>query len=183
MGRKWLAGGLAAAALVWAGAAGGERMDPTPGAWRIFEFETGVGRVWAMSAELGAGGFHVGLELVCRTEEPAYAEAIAYFGGWPEDRRPVRLEVQSPDGITTAWFGRAVLREPEWEFHIPRLTDLRDLERFVKAALRPGALVSNGYRAFRNRVSETRNAEVRRAMLDCVEALKRGRRSRDGQAD
>lgn len=182
MERRWLAGSLAAAALAWASAAGGERMQPNPEARRIFDFESGAGRAWGMSAEPGGGGVHVGLELVCRTEEPAYAEAKAYFGGWPEGPGRVQLRVRSVDGRTVR-FGRAVSGSPEWEFHIARVTDLRDLERFVKAALRQGALVSNGYRAFWNRASEARNAEVRGAMLDCVEALKRKRRSRDGQRD
>ncbi len=182
MARRWLTGGLAAAALVWAGTAGGEQISPSPEAGRIFDFEIGAGRAWGMSAEPG-GGVRVGLELVCRTEEPAYAEATAYFGGWPEDRRPVRLKVQSPDGTTTAWFGRAVSGKRDSELHIPRVTDLRELERFVEAALRPGALVSNGYRAFWNRASGARNAEVRREMLDCVDEMERGRRNGNGTGD
>lgn len=170
MARRWLAGGLAVAALAWAGAAGGERMRPIPEAGRIFNFEIGAATAWGMSAEQGESGLHVGLSLVCRTEDPAYAEATAYFGRFPADRRPVQLAVQSPEGSVERFGGEASWR-PEAVVHSPRVTDLRDLERFVKAVLRRGALVSNGHRTFRNRASEARNAEVREAMLGCLQAV------------
>ena len=48
-----------------------------------------------------------------------------------------------------------------------------EAERFAGAALRPGALVSNGYRSFRNRTSETRNREVREAFIACLERMRR----------
>lgn len=159
-----------AAMSAWTVPAGGQPMNPTPEAGRIFNFEIGAATAWGMSAELGKSGFHVGLSLVCRTEDPAYAEATAYFGAFPEDRRPVQLVVQSPEGSVERFGGEASWR-PEAVVHNPRVTDLRDLERFVKAVLRRGALVSNGHRTFRNRASEARNAEVREAMLGCVQAV------------
>ena len=128
-----------------------------------------------MRAELGDSGFFVGLALICRAEDPAHAEATAYFSGFPEDRRPVQLAVRGAEG-TAERFGRAVSGGPESGFHSPQVTDLQDLARFVGAALRPDALVSNGYRSFWNRASAARNAEVRGEMLGCLRAVAGARR-------
>ncbi len=172
--RTWRAMRGAAAALAamwaWTAPAGGEQLYATPEIAAIVELEIGAGRAWGMRAELGDSGFYVGLALACRPEEPAHAEATAYFGGFPEDRRPVQLAVRGAEG-TVERFGRAVSGGPESGFHSPQVTDPRDLARFVSAVLRPGALVSNGYRSFWNRVSEARNAEVRAQMLGCLQAV------------
>ena len=159
-----------AAMSAWTAPAGGEQLYPTPEIGTIVELEIGAGRAWGMRAELGNSGIYVGLALVCRDEAPLEAEVTAYFGGFPEDRRPVQLAVRTPEG-TVERFGGVVSGGPESGFHSPQVTDLRDLARFVGAALRPGALVSNGYRSFWNRVSEARNAKVRGEMEGCLQAV------------
>ena len=57
---------------------------------------------------------------------------------------------------------------PESGFHSPRVVDPGEAARFVDVALRAGALISNGYRSFWNRVGEIRNREVREAFIACL---------------
>ena len=159
-----------AAMSAWTAPAGGERLYPTPEIGTIVELEIGAGRAWGMRAELADSGIYIGLALVCRDEAPLAAEATAYFGGFPENRRPVQLVVRGPEG-TVERFGGVVSGGPESGYHSPQVTNLRNLARFVRAALRSGALVSNGYRSFWNRASAARNAEVRGEMLGCLQAL------------
>ena len=94
-------------------------------------------------------------------------EATAFFGGFPRDRRPVQLAVRTAQG-TVHRFGPVVSGGPEAGFHSPRITDPAEAGRFADAAFRPGSLVSNGYRSFRNRAGEARNRAVREAFLACI---------------
>lgn len=168
--RRAMTRAAVAAAVAWTAPAGGEEVFPTPEIGTIDELDIGAGRAWGMRAQLGNSGFYVGMTLICRAEEPADAEATVYFGGFPEDRRPVQLAVRTAEG-TVERFGAVVSGGPESGFHSPQVSSLRDLARFVGAALRPGALVSNGYRSFWNRATAARNAEVRAWMLGCLEGL------------
>ena len=85
---------------------GGERYA-TPEMDGVEDLEFGAGGAWAMRAELGNSGIYLGQVLVCRDEEPLAAEATAYFGGFPEDRRPVQLAVHRDDGPVER-FGRVM---------------------------------------------------------------------------
>ena len=162
---------LVAAALAVSGAAQAGETLPTPEIADIDELDIPGAAAWAMKGTLGESGVTVGLAAVCATEGPRRVEATAFFGGFPRDRRPVQLAVRTPEG-TVRRFGPVVSGGPEAGFHSPRITDPAEAVRFADAAFRPGSLVSNGYRSFRNRAGETRNRAVREAFVVCI-----GRRS------
>ncbi len=56
---------------------------------------------------------------------------------------------------------------PRSGFQSPQLTNARDITRFLNAAIENGALVSNGYNSFWNRVALARNHAVRARMRTC----------------
>ena len=149
---------------VFYSAAGGQ--TATPEIFRI-EVADDHGEVaFLMRAELGSTGTFVGLALICSEGDPDGAKVVAFFGGFPWDRRPVQLAVRGSDGVVER-FGPVVSGGPESGFHSPELFDVEEAKRFVTAAMSEGALVSNGYRSFWNRVSEERNDEIRKWFLDC----------------
>lgn len=165
----WVAQVVGAAAILaaWGGAGQAEELWPTPEIATILELGEGDELVYVMRGELGSTGHFVGLGLICSTKGVRNVEAVASFLGFPEDRRPLRLAVRGEDGAIER-FGPVVSAGPESGFHSPRMVETGEVTRFVNAALRPGALVSNGYRSFWNRVSERRNEAVREAFLACV---------------
>lgn len=158
---------LLAAAFALPGAAQAGESFPTPEIVRIDELGIPGAAAWAMKGALGESGIAVGLAAVCETEGPRRIEATAFFGAFPRDRRPVQLAVRIAEG-TVERFGPVVSGGPEAGFHSPKIVDPAEAERFARAAFRPGSLVSNGYRSFRNRASEARNREVREALIACI---------------
>ena len=140
---------------------------PTPEITRIEPLGAPGARAWVMRGELEGTGHYVGLGIVCREEAPGGVEVTAYFSSFPGKEHPVQLAVRSAGGRGES-FGPVVAAGPESGFHSPRLTDPDEAERFLRLALEPGSLVSNGYRSFWNRVSEARNREVLTAFLACV---------------
>lgn len=168
--RCWRCGWVAAVVLIagaWAGAGQAEELWPTPEIATILELGEGDELGYGMRGELGRTGQFVGMALICSIKGVYKVEAIASFLGFPEDRRPLQLAVRGEDGAIER-FGPVVSAGPESGFHSPRMVEAGEVARFVNAALRPGALVSNGYRSFWNRVSERRNEAVREAFLACV---------------
>ena len=139
----------------------------TPGISRIDKVDVPGALAWVMRGELGDTGFHVGLSAVCKVDGSEGTEVTAYFSSFPGVRHPVQLMVRSPSGEVER-FGPVVAAGPESGFHSPRLTDPDEAERFMRLALEPGSLVSNGHRSFRNRVSVARNREVLEAFLGCA---------------
>ncbi|MDE0005509.1 MAG: hypothetical protein OXQ29_22695 [Rhodospirillaceae bacterium] len=172
--RGWAVLGAVAVAIMasWVDAGHAGEVWPTPEIASIVELGNGDELVYGMRGKLGLTGHFVGLALTCSTKGGYNVEAMASFLGFPEDRRPLQLAVRGADGAIER-FGPVVSAGPESGFHSPRLVEAGEVARFVIAALRPGALVSNGYRSFWNRVSERRNEVVREAFLACV------RRSRE----
>lgn len=150
-----------------AGASDADETWPTPEIATILELGEGDELVYGMRGELGRTGHFVGLALICSMKGAYNVEAIASFLGFPEDRRPLQLAVRGEEGAIER-FGPVISAGPESGFHSPRMVEAGEVTRFVNAALRPGALVSNGYRSFWNRVSERRNEVVREAFLACV---------------
>lgn len=161
--------GLATFLLVTAHA---DTTYPTPEISRIEALDVPGAVVYAMRGELGTSGFYVGLGLLCKTDGSGNFEVTASFASFPGKRHPVQLVVRGPDG-TVARFGPVVAAGPESGFHSPRITDLDEAERFVRLALQPGSLISNGWRSFWNRASEARNREVRAAFLGCARDKRR----------
>ena len=90
--------------------------------------------------------------MICRS----LAVLRTYDGGIAT--KSTQLAVRGPDG-TVERFGTVVTGGPDAGFHSPRFIDPQEAARFVRIALRPGALISNG---------ERRNRTVRDAFLACV---------------
>ena len=155
--------GLSAVVVVVQGQA--QELLPTPevsGFERVDAVEI-VGYV--MRAEVADTDVIVGLSLVC--EGPGDVEVVVYFGGFPSTRQPVQLAVRDVAGRVER-FGPVVTGGPEAGFHSPRLTELPEVERFMRIALRPGSLVSNGYRSFWNRASAADNQQVLDEFAVCM---------------
>lgn len=124
-------------------------------------------QIFAMRAELGTPAVIVGMALICDRSDNRNVMIDVYFGGFPRDRRPVQLAVRTADGAVER-FGPVLRGGRESGFHSPRLVDGDEIRRFIRVALSPDALVSNGYRSFWNRVAENRNSEVREAFTACL---------------
>lgn len=140
---------------------------PTPEITEMTALDIQDTVAYAMRGPLGDSGEHVGLALLCARRGPAEIQATAFFGTFPGSHHPVQLAVRGPTG-TVEHFGPVVAAGPESGFHSPQLRDPHDAQRFVTAALQPGALISNGHRSFWNRASAARNRQVRAAFLACV---------------
>jgi len=139
---------------------------PTPEITRIEALDAPGSVTWGMRGELGETGHYVGLVMTCKTDGSRTGEVTAFFGSFPGERHPVQLAVRSAGG-KVGRFGPVVAGGPESGFHSPRITDPQEAKRFLRLALQPGSLISNGYRSFWNRVSEARNKEVLAAFLAC----------------
>ena len=50
------------------------------------------------AAALGDSGESVGHSVICAMRGPYAVEVTAFFGAFPPNRRPVQLEVRSPEG-------------------------------------------------------------------------------------
>lgn len=149
----------------------GERTWPTPEVTRIESFAVPGVLAYAMRGEVGDSDQYVGLALTCGEHGTRAAEVTAHFGAFPGKHHPVQLAVGSADGKVER-FGPVVAAGPESGLHSPRVTGLHEAERFARAALQTGALISNGYRSFWNRANPTRNREVLEAFLACAKGLR-----------
>ena len=159
---------LPCAALAAHGAAqADERVWPMPGIAHVDGLGIPGALGFGMQGTLGDGSVTVGLAAVCATEGPRQVEATAFFGEFPRDRRPAQLAVRIADG-TVLRFGPVVRGGSEAGFHSSRITDAAGAARFADVAVRPGSLVSNGHRSFRNRSGEARNRAVGEAFLACI---------------
>ena len=145
-----------------------EEVFPTPEIAAFEELEVGGTRSYVMRAEWRASGHFVGMALVCAASDGTGTKVVTSFGSFPDSPRRVQLGVRGPDGKVSR-FGRAFVSPgPTGGFHSPELLDRKDIERFARAAVQSGALVSNGYRSFWNRVSAVENDRVLTAFLSCV---------------
>ena len=140
---------------------------PTPEISEITELEAGDALAFGMRAELGDTGIYLGIGLVCTAGGGGETAATVFFGGFPWNRRPVQLGVRGPDG-RVEHFGQVVSGGRDSGFHSPQMVEPAEAARFADVALRPGVLVSNGFRSFWNRVGKERNRQVREAFTDCL---------------
>ena len=152
------------AAMLLAAAAGATAQVPTPQILQIEEMSTGDGSsAYFMRAPLADTGQMVGMAMACDPE----AKVTVYFGAFPPARIPVQLGIRTPDGRVER-FGTVVRHcGPRCGFHSPELTDPLETGRFLDAALRNGALISNGYNSFWNRADPERNRQMRAIMNAC----------------
>ena len=133
-----------------------------------FEVVEGAFQVgYVMRGQLGETGHYVGLALACRTDGSGQSEITVFFSGFPHNRQPVQLAVRDAEGRVER-FGQPVQAGPESGFHSPKVTGREEVERFIRIALKPGSLVSNGYRSFWNRVSQAENKRVAESFLGCA---------------
>lgn len=134
---------------------------PTPRI-RLIENVTQQGATaWIMRADLPDSATIIGLAATCGPR----LEVTVHFGGYPADGRPVQLAIRGADGRIHR-FGPVESGGPAAGFHSPRVRGA-DAARFVDAALRTGALVSNGFRSFFNEAPRSRNLQVRTELLGC----------------
>jgi len=153
-----------APAMLLAAAAGTAAQSPTPEIHLIEEATAGNGAtVYIMRAPLPNTVDQVGLAITCDNG----IEVTVFLGAFPPAGRPVQLAVRTAGGRIER-FGPVVQHAgPRSGFHSPRLTDPRQVARFLDAALDNGALVSNGYNSFWNRVAPGRNRQMRAAIRAC----------------
>ena len=105
----------------------------------------------------------------CVTKRSRPGRISAVF---PGRHIPLQFAVQDAGGQVER-FGPVFRAGPESGFHSPRLVDWPEVERFVRIALRPGSLVSNGHRSFQNRASESDNRRVLDDFLACADERRR----------
>ena len=77
------------------------------------------------------------------------------------------MAVRAVDGRVER-FEPVINAGPESVFHIPLLTDIDEAERFLRIAMLPDSLESNGYNAFWVRASAAENEAVDEACLACA---------------
>ena len=153
-----------ATAILPAGAAASAAQSPTPEIRLIEEATAGSSATaWIMRAPLPNTVNQVGLAMTCDNG----VEVTVFLGAFPPAGTPVQLAIRTTAGRIER-FGPVVHHAgPRSGFHSPRLTDPRQVARFLDAALENGALVSNGYNSFWNRVAPARNRAVRATMRAC----------------
>lgn len=142
-------------------AAFAQNPQPTPRIGNIESIAQPGGTTYIMRAALPNDGTIVGLAATCLPR----LEVTVYFGGYPADGRPVQLAVRETHGSGHR-FGPVERGCLTCGFHSPQVRSA-DAARFVDAALRTGALVSNGFVSFFNEAQPSRNLQVRTELLGC----------------
>ena len=129
----------------------------TPEMREIEEVEANGERVYVMRGELGNTGEHLGFAAACTKRQ---LEVTVFFGSFPARGTPVQLAIRTAGGRVER-FGPVVRASaPQSGFHSPQISDPREVARFLDNALETGALVSNGYRSFWNRVPPALNRDA-----------------------
>ena len=136
----------------------------TPEIREIEEVEANGERAYVMRGELGNTGQHVGFAAACTNRQLA---VTVFFGSFPAEGTPVQLAIRTAGGRVER-FGPVVRAGgPRSGFHSPQISDPREVARFLDNALQTGALVSNGYRSFWNRVPPAQNRDALNRMREC----------------
>ena len=136
----------------------------TPEIREIEEIQTNGERVYVMRGELGNTGVHLGFTVGCTNRQ---LEVTVFFGSFPTRGTPVQLAIRTAGGRVER-FGPVVRASgPGSGFHSPQISDPREVGRFLDNALETGALVSNGYRSFWNRVPPAQNRDALNRMRAC----------------
>lgn len=145
------------------------RVLPTPEVWELEDMSAELGSdvAYVLRASLGEGPDSIGVALTCSAGQRSL-EVAAYFGGFPDDGRPVQLAVRDGEGRIER-FGPVVMGTPRSGFHSPRIDERLNALRFAGAFLTEGALLSNGFRSVRNRVGKEANALAHRRLVECIE--------------
>ena len=106
----------------------------------------------------------VGFAIRC-VRDTGELEGSMAFGFFPPGKR-VQAAVRTPSGRVER-FGPVVVGRRGSGFHVPIVEGRSEVLRLAMAALRDGALISNGHNSVWNRVGEVRNREGRDALRRC----------------
>lgn len=140
---------------------------PTPELSHIRQLHSPGGLAYVMTARLRPTRTIVGLAILCAPSTPTGIEITAYFGPFPPSPRPLQVAVRLPDR-TVLRFGPVFAADARSGFHSPTIAEPSEARKFLRAALLPGSLVSNGYVSFRNRVGPNKNRSILDALLNCI---------------
>ena len=153
-----------AATMLLTAAAETTAQPSTPEIHLIEEAATGSGAsAWIMRAPLPNTVDQIGLAMTCDNG----VEITVFLGAFPPAGIPVQLAIRTSSGSVER-FGNVIDHAGRHSgFHSPRLTDPNQVTRFLDAALKKDALVSNGYNSFWNRVAPERNRTVRTTLRTC----------------
>ena len=139
------------------------RPTETPSVTGVEEMTGDTGSAAVMRTPLPDGGHYIGIAVSCSEEGAAVTVSM---GPFPADFRPVQLAVRTIDGDLER-FGPVLKLGIEHGFHSPTIEDGDEVERFLGAALDPGALVSNGFYSFFNEGGEAAAEAIREFMGRC----------------
>ena len=149
-------------------AAGEAEAAPTPVATEFnveVTDEAGVARGFAV--DLDGADYRVGMVAVCDRRTGAVTVNL-FFGSFPV-AQPVQAAVRTASGRIER-FGAPVSTQygAGSGFHSPEISDPADAERFIGSAFSAGALISNGYNSFWNRIPAAENDAARRVLAECA---------------
>ena len=88
-----------------------------------------------------------------------------YLGAFPARPQALQLATRTAAGAVSR-FGEVFRADATAGFHSPQLVG-SDLDRFFRAVLEPGTLVSNGYRSYWVRLPPTERVRLRTFLGDC----------------
>lgn len=142
-------------------------LQDTPEITRLIAVPDYPAPAFAMRAKLPHGSDYIGMAFTCDADSPSGLTITAFFGGFPQNRKPLQFAIRTEDGKVLR-LGPVFTAGPESGFHSPQFTEASDVEPLLLSALRPNTLISNGYRSFWNRISPAENQHVRDTMLACL---------------
>ncbi len=151
-------------AMLLTATAGAAAQSATPTVHLIEEAAVGGAAAWILRAPLPGTVDQVGIAMTC---DGGWPEVTVFLGAFPPASTPVQLAIRSAAGRVERFGPVLDHYGPRSGFHSPQLSDPDEVARFLDAALETGALVSNGYNSFWNRVAPARNREVRARMRAC----------------
>lgn len=156
--------GVVLAAFLFAvSSACGDAQVRTPRLVELETLTTPSGEVLFLRAPVPGVDWSVGLAVSCVDGAPRIDVELGAFAA---RSRVFQLAVRAPDGAVET-FGPSFRADMRSGFHSPRLEAADDVARFVAAAFRPGALVSNGYNSFFFQAAPNSVALLRAAVADC----------------
>ena len=148
--------------------AGAAVAAPTPVATEFnVEVTDEASVVRGFAVDLEGADYRIGMVAVCDRRTGAVTVSL-FFGSFPV-AQPVQTAVRTASGRIER-FGEPVSTQygSASGFHHPVITDPADAERFIGSAFSAGALISNGYNSFWNRIPPAENDAGRRRLAECA---------------
>ena len=141
---------------------------PTPVATEFtIEVTDAASVVRGFAVDLDGADYRIGMVAVCDRGVGTVTVNL-FFGAFPV-ALPVQAAVRTAAGRVER-FGEPVSTQygSASGFHAPEITDPGEVERFIESAFSDGALISNGYNSFWNRIPPAENDAARRDLLECA---------------